>query len=39
MKNKTFGPHLARIKLWKKPEIKNVFFQQQQNNQPVVKVT
>jgi len=34
MKNKTFGPHLPRIKLWKKPEIKNFFFQQQQNKQP-----
>jgi hypothetical protein len=39
MKNKTFGSHLPRIKLWKKPGIKKVFSQQQQNKQPVVKVT
>jgi len=39
IKNKTFGSHLPRIKLWKKLGTKNVFFQQQQNKQPVVKVT
>jgi hypothetical protein len=29
---------LSRINIWKKPETEKVFFQQQRNEQPVIKV-